>query len=108
MIEGSPSLPAGGLTPPNGYASFSLPENPDRPAHRQSVRRRQALRYLPNPRIAAAFRATRKLTLTAGAGIYGQPPDPQDMSPVFGNPTLGRDARTRTSRAGSTTSCARR
>ena len=47
-----------------------------------------ALRYLPNPRLAAAFRATRRLTLTAGGGIYGQPPDPEDMSPVFGNPTL--------------------
>ena len=28
LIEGSPSLPAGGTTPPSGYASFSLPENP--------------------------------------------------------------------------------
>jgi hypothetical protein len=87
LIEGSPSLPAGGTTPPRGYASFSLPENPvDELSSNRYV---GALRYLPNPRIAAAFRATRKLTLTAGAGIYGQPPDPQDMSPVFGNPTIG-------------------
>ncbi len=87
LIEGSPSLPAGGTTPPRGYASFSLPENPvDQLSSNRYV---GALRYLPNPRIAAAFRATRKLTLTAGAGIYGQPPDPQDMSPVFGNPTVG-------------------
>ncbi|HSY41193.1 MAG TPA: TonB family protein [Polyangia bacterium] len=87
LIEGSPSLPAGGTTPTRGYASFSLPENPvDEVSGNQYV---GALRYLPNPRIAAAFRATRKLTLTAGAGIYGQPPDPQDMSPVFGNPSLG-------------------
>jgi hypothetical protein len=25
---------------------------------------------------------------TAGGGVYAQPPDPQDMSPVFGNPTI--------------------
>jgi TonB family protein len=87
LIEGSPSLPAGGLTPPIGYARFQLPANPiDQLTNNRYA---GALRYLPNPRIAAAFRATRKLTLTAGAGIYGQPPDPQDMSPVFGNPTVG-------------------
>jgi TonB family protein len=90
LIEGSPVLPGGGPTPPNGYASFSLPENPvDQLPNDRFTRALKALRYLPNPRIAAAFRATRKLTLTAGAGIYGQPPDPQDMSPVFGNPNLG-------------------
>ena len=87
LVEGSPSLPAGGTTPTRGYASFSLPENPvDEVSGNRYV---GALRYLPNPRIAAVFRATHKLTLTAGAGIYGQPPDPLDMSPVFGNPTIG-------------------
>jgi hypothetical protein len=90
LIEGSASLPSGGAVPPNGYASFSLPENPvDELPSDTFTRSLKALRYLPNPRIAAAFRATKKLTLTAGAGIYGQPPDPQDMSPVFGNPTIG-------------------
>jgi hypothetical protein len=90
LIEGSASLPSGGAVPPNGYASFSLPENPvDELPSDGFTRTLKALRYLPNPRIAAAFRATKKLTLTAGAGIYGQPPDPQDMSPVFGNPTIG-------------------
>ena len=90
LIEGSASLPSGGAVPPNGYASFSLPENPvDQLPSDTFTRSLKALRYLPNPRIAAAFRATRKLTLAAGAGIYGQPPDPQDMSPVFGNPTIG-------------------
>ncbi|HEY6477752.1 MAG TPA: TonB family protein [Polyangia bacterium] len=90
LIEGSPALPAGGLTPPNGYASFTLPENPvDELPNDRFSRAIKSLRYLPNPRIAAAFRATKRLTLTAGAGIYGQPPDPQDMSPVFGNPTIG-------------------
>ncbi len=92
LIEGSPSLPAGGTTPPHGYASFSLPLNPvdqlpGDPVSR-SVRAAKLFAYLPNPRIAVAFRATRRLTLTAGGGIYGQPPDPQDLSPVFGNPTV--------------------
>jgi TonB family protein len=87
LIEGSPVLPAGGITPPNGYSSFSLPDNPV--GWLPTDRFTQALRYLPNPRIAAAYRATKRLTLTAGTGIYGQPPDPQDMSPVFGNPTIG-------------------
>jgi len=32
---------------------------------------------------------TSRLTLTAAGGIYGQPPSPEDMSPVFGNPSLG-------------------
>jgi outer membrane receptor protein involved in Fe transport len=47
------------------------------------------LRYLPNPRISLAYRVTPKVTLTAGAGIYGQPPQPEDLSPVFGNPNIG-------------------
>ena len=46
------------------------------------------LAWLPNPRLSAAFRATRKLTFTAGGGIYGQPPAVEDLSPVFGNPNL--------------------
>ena len=92
LIEGSPSLPAGGTTPPHGYGSFSLPTNPvdqlpGDPLSR-GIRAAKVFAYLPNPRIAAAFRATRRLTLTAGGGIYGQPPDPQDLSPVFGNPTV--------------------
>jgi hypothetical protein len=78
LVEGSPILPAGGTTPPRGYSSFSLPVNPGP----------KAIAYLPNPRIAASLRAARRLTLTAGAGIYGQPPDPQDLSPVFGNPNI--------------------
>jgi outer membrane receptor protein involved in Fe transport len=29
------------------------------------------------------------LAFTAGAGVYGQPPGAEDMSPVFGNPRIG-------------------
>ena len=92
LIEGSPSLPAGGTTPPHGYASFSLPTNPvdqlpGDPLSR-GIRAAKLFAYLPNPRLAAAYHATRRLTLTVGGGIYGQPPDPQDLSPVFGNPTV--------------------
>jgi TonB family protein len=92
LIEGSPSLPAGGTTPPRGYASFSLPENPvdelpGDPVSR-AVRAARIFAWLPNPRLTATFRANKRLSLTAGGGVYAQPPDPQDMSPVFGNPTV--------------------
>jgi outer membrane receptor protein involved in Fe transport len=46
------------------------------------------LRNLPNPRLQIAWRPISRLTLTGGAGVYGQPPDPADMSPVFGNPSI--------------------
>lgn len=41
------------------------------------------------PRLAANLRLTARLALVAGAGLYSQPPDPADLSAVFGNPTLG-------------------
>jgi TonB family protein len=47
------------------------------------------LRYMPNPRLSAAYKATPRLAFTAGMGVYGQPPQPEDLSPVFGNPKLG-------------------
>jgi TonB family protein len=76
LIEGDAALPVSGSTPPIGYARFELPQNPG------------FFSKAPNPRLSAAFRATRRLTLTLGGGIYGQPPDPVDMSPVFGNPLI--------------------
>jgi TonB family protein len=78
LIEGNTTRPmsADGSTAPIGYARFDLPDNPG------------ALGWAPNPRITAALHATKHLTLTLGSGIYGQPPDPSDMSPVFGNPTV--------------------
>ena len=41
------------------------------------------------PRIAARWRIDAKLSLLAAAGVYAQPPDPADLSAVFGNPRLG-------------------
>jgi TonB family protein len=76
-IEGDHTLPRTQL-PPIGYARLTLPETP-LPG---------ALAYVPNPRLAVALKVTSRLTLTAAGGIYGQPPSPEDMSPVFGNPSL--------------------
>ena len=41
------------------------------------------------PRISARLRINAKLALLAAAGVYAQPPDPADLSAVFGNPRLG-------------------
>jgi TonB family protein len=76
LIEGSALYPHSDRQANIGFERFDLPRNPG------------PVGFLPNPRVTAAFRATRRLTLTAGGGIYGQPPDPEDMSAVFGNPTI--------------------
>lgn len=41
------------------------------------------------PRISARLRVTPELSVLAAAGVYTQPPDPSDLSAVFGTPTLG-------------------
>jgi hypothetical protein len=41
------------------------------------------------PRIALRLRAGPRLSILGAAGVYSQPPDPADLSAVFGNPTLG-------------------
>lgn len=41
------------------------------------------------PRLSANLRLTSRLALVGTAGLYSQPPDPADLSAVFGNPTLG-------------------
>jgi TonB family protein len=41
------------------------------------------------PRLAARWQALERLTLKAAYGQYHQPPDAEDLSPVFGNPSLG-------------------
>ena len=78
LVEGDPLRPRSQSEAPRGYDRFEIPDNPV-PG---------PLKYAPNPRLVAALRATKRLTLTAGGGIYGQPPDVEDMSPVFGNPTV--------------------
>jgi len=77
-IDGDHKLPRSGL-PPIGYARLTVPRTP-LPG---------GLAYAPNPRLAMALKVTSRLTLTAAGGIYGQPPSPEDMSPVFGNPSIG-------------------
>ena len=78
LIEGSALYPHSEMSAPLGFARFDIPNNPG-PGF---------LAWAPNPRITAVLRASRRLTLTAGGGVYGQPPDPEDMSSVFGNPTV--------------------
>jgi len=39
------------------------------------------LAWMPNPRLSSAYRATRKLTFTAGGGVYGQPPAVEEFEP---------------------------
>lgn len=41
------------------------------------------------PRLAARWALSEALTLKAAYGQYHQAPDAEDLSPVFGNPTLG-------------------
>ncbi|MBN9162862.1 MAG: TonB-dependent receptor, partial [Myxococcales bacterium] len=41
------------------------------------------------PRLAARYQLSEKLLLKAAYGRYHQAPDAEDLSPVFGNPTLG-------------------
>ncbi len=78
VIDGSLRLPHTYAAPDVGYRRMDLPRNPDF----------GPLAWMPNPRLSLAYRATRKLTFTAGGGIYGQPPAVEDLSPVFGNPNL--------------------
>ncbi len=42
-----------------------------------------------DPRLALSVRAHQRVTLDLAAGLYHQAPVPEDMSAVFGNPTLG-------------------
>ncbi|MFO0622200.1 MAG: TonB-dependent receptor [Polyangia bacterium] len=44
---------------------------------------------LAEPRLLLRYQPVQRLLLFAAAGLYHQPPDPADLSAVFGNPTLG-------------------
>ena len=79
LVQGDHRLPFSNISAPVGYSRLDTPKNPiDVPV----------VRNMPNPRLQVAWRVLPRLTLTSGAGVYGQPPDPEDMSPVFGNPTI--------------------
>jgi TonB family protein len=80
LIEGDRLLPRSSTPLATGYSRLEVPGNPVS---------NKILRNLFNPRLQVAYKAGKRLTLTAGAGVYGQPPTPEDMSPVFGNPQVG-------------------
>ncbi|MBL8633204.1 MAG: TonB-dependent receptor [Myxococcales bacterium] len=46
------------------------------------------LQLLAEPRLQVRYQPRPPWTLFAATGLYHQPPDPQDLSAVFGNPTL--------------------
>jgi TonB family protein len=79
MVDGDSIAPRQPGVVPVGYSRVSLPANPGDIG---------LLRWAPNPRFVGTFRATRKLSLTVGGGVYAQPADPEDLSPVFGNPRV--------------------
>jgi TonB family protein len=78
LIEGDRLLPRSDISTPVGYSRIDLARNPGP----------TAVGVLPNPRLQLAWRVVPRLALTLGGGVYGQPPDPEDMSPVFGNPRV--------------------
>ncbi|MFO0576514.1 MAG: TonB-dependent receptor [Polyangia bacterium] len=67
LVDTSRLLPRLGALPPLGARRIEFVLEP-----------RLRLRYRPHPR----------LELVAASGLYHQPPDPADLSAVFGNPTL--------------------
>lgn len=49
------------------------------------------------PRLALQLRLSERVHLLAAAGLYSQPPAPEDLSAVFGTPRLGAEAATHVS-----------
>jgi TonB family protein len=68
LLQTSRQTPRVGLTPSIGY---------------------EQLQAKLEPRISARLAVTDRLSILGAAGVYSQPPDPADLSAVFGNPTLG-------------------
>jgi hypothetical protein len=85
LIDGSRSSPQFADQPPVGYERLMATS-----AHppKWFGAANDAVMAL-NPRLTAAYRLTRRLALTLGAGLYTQPPEAEDTSAVFGNPSLG-------------------
>ena len=67
LIEGSRLSPKVGLTPVLGFSNLT---------------------FSADPRITASWRVTPRLALNASAGLYHQAPQAEELSAVFGNPTL--------------------
>ena len=68
LIEGSRATPRVGATPAVGFSRLTADLD---------------------PRLSASLALSPRLTLSAAAGVYHQPPDPADLSAVFGTPALG-------------------
>jgi TonB family protein len=85
IIDGNLRRPETDGVPNVGYTRLLAPHNP-LPWDSSGW---WLVRRLPNPRLSLDYRATGRLTLIAGGGVYGQPPQPEDMSPIFGNPSVG-------------------
>ena len=68
LIEGSRKLPPAGDVPPIGFARLETPLA---------------------PRASARWDVTPRFALTAAHGTYHQPPEPEELSAVFGTPELG-------------------
>ena len=76
----------------DGYlleASRSTPRVGQTPSIGQST-----LRAEFEPRVSARLRLSDHVAVLAAAGLYSQPPSPQDLSAVFGTPTLGPETAT--------------
>ncbi len=67
LIEGSRLTPRAGATPDIGFSRLT---------------------GAVDPRLAASLRLGSRLTLSGAVGLYHQPPDPADLSAVFGTPAL--------------------
>jgi TonB family protein len=85
IIDGSRSSPQFADLPPVGYQRLVVSSD----GVPRWFGKANDLVMALNPRLTAAYRLTRRLALTLGAGLYTQPPEAEDLSAVFGNPSLG-------------------
>jgi TonB family protein len=68
VLDGNRSSPPSGSTPDLGFSRLNL---------------------TLDPRISAQYRLMDELSVRVGFGLYHQAPEPEDLSAVFGNPSLG-------------------
>jgi TonB family protein len=84
IIDGSRTAPQFGDQPAIGFERLVVSS----PSFPRWLGGASAVATALNPRLSASYRVTRRLAATVGTGIYSQPPDAEDLSAVFGNPTL--------------------